>query len=480
MTPSPDDARAPRLRWVLLAGLLALKLALLAAYGPIAHPDTRGYEDFAAQILAGPQWLLDPGLEHDPIPTTAFRAVGYPLAVAFARLVAPSTHEWLLVLLQIGLSLAATAAFFDLCLLATRSRVLSLLAASAQATGLALALDQALLSDSAAASLLLLFLCRVGSSVLRHDEVSPAQSLRRGALLAGAFLLRETTLALSPVLLLPVAWAAWLRPRGRLPMAALHGAPLILVALACMAWGQVRFGSPIVTTGRQTILLQPLLEAERAGVPVFDGDEPLDRAARATHHRDTIGDVSKINGWLHREAGLVAPQIAAAARDRLMVVSRRHPGAMLRLAIGRYGPSHLAAPVQPLESVAELHGRARGERPWPPRAALLRRDGAEGSAVPLWLWFLQAAVSLLGAGATLALVALVPLRVTWRRLRGRPNTPLDRLLLVFASVYLGFVLAHAPIHLEPRYLAPVVPLALLAAIAGWRRPARRGDENEPA
>src|SRR4051812_13625385 len=73
--------RAP-IPLVAVAGLLAVKLGFLFAYGPTFLPDSGGYADIGKFILAGR--LSDPALTGGIFPPTLFRIMGYPAIIALA------------------------------------------------------------------------------------------------------------------------------------------------------------------------------------------------------------------------------------------------------------------------------------------------------------------------------------------------------------------------------------------------------------
>src|ERR1051326_1068419 len=95
----------------LLAGalllLVALKIPLLAAFGPTIAPDSRDYIDYADQILSGAFRHVD--LVNDALPLTLYRPIGYPAVIAAAKIAAPGHWAWAVVLFQFFVSLVATA-----------------------------------------------------------------------------------------------------------------------------------------------------------------------------------------------------------------------------------------------------------------------------------------------------------------------------------------------------------------------------------
>ena len=87
--PSASAAdHSRRQRRVVLASfavLGALKATLIAAYGPLIHPDTSGYLDYAGLVLDGGAWLHAVDLETLAKPPEVLRPLGYPALIAAAK-----------------------------------------------------------------------------------------------------------------------------------------------------------------------------------------------------------------------------------------------------------------------------------------------------------------------------------------------------------------------------------------------------------
>jgi hypothetical protein len=92
----PQSSRSlPLLAGALLL-LLALKLAVVIAFGPTIAPDSRDYIDYADQILSGAFRHVD--LVQDAIPLTLYRPIGYPAVIAAAKIIAPAHWSWAVIL----------------------------------------------------------------------------------------------------------------------------------------------------------------------------------------------------------------------------------------------------------------------------------------------------------------------------------------------------------------------------------------------
>ena len=206
--------------WVLLALLAGIKIALLVILGPIHMPDSNGYQRFADLIVAGDGWFTTVDLAGPIRPLTAFRVAGYPLLLAAAKRIAPVHWDWIVVAIQMLLSLVATTFLFRLASRLCGSVALGLFAAAAYGLGLSLVMDQSIVTDSLNSSLLVIVAAHAGIGILERRTPHVLEMLGLGILVLLAFLLREAGSYLQflywPLILF---WAAadgrsggWLRP----------------------------------------------------------------------------------------------------------------------------------------------------------------------------------------------------------------------------------------------------------------------------
>ena len=141
--------------WATLALLAAVKAGFLAALGPVFLPDSDDYVLFADAILAGGAWMRHLDLEAELIPLTTLRMIGYPALIALFKALFGGAWDWFLVVLQMALSLGASAMVWRLARRLTGRTWAAGLAAAAHGLGLAFVLDQCVLTDSLHASLLI-------------------------------------------------------------------------------------------------------------------------------------------------------------------------------------------------------------------------------------------------------------------------------------------------------------------------------------
>jgi hypothetical protein len=297
------------------------------------------------------------------------------------------------------------------------------------------------------------------------------EALCIGLLLAAAMLLREGTAMLSALFALPLlARIAFLPAAQRWRSAAaavLVFAPMVVTSQAYQAWNYSRTGYRFMTTGGQTAYLFALVKASRHDPAIFAGSEPLDRAAREILSERSFLEVSEILVRLHKE-GLTAPQLAELMQQRYMRAWREHNGAMAGLVLDHLQENRFFPSVRAVSAVREAIFWITDRLPWPRYAELkeIATKGQQPRATVLYR--LEAAEALTSRIVNDLFLIAPPLWVLlalagWRR---RP-LPAAVTALALELVCLGFFAAYALIHIEFRYMAPVLPFALaLAAAAG--------------
>jgi hypothetical protein len=481
-----SSAPSPRRHAYVLVLLVAamLRLALLVMFGPRPSYDSiHGYEPYARLILDGTRWMHDAGLGETAVPITTFRMIGYPALIALANLVAGDGWPWLIVAAQIAASLAAIATVMLLARAVDPTRpwvavVAGLLAACGQTLGT----DTAIQTDSLAAAELIAFGALSALGALQRRAIGPSTAIGLGLLPAASFLLRENT-DLTVLALLPFAfaWVLGVAP-GRLRQAGLMLLillPLIAANSAQMLWNRYRTGDLFVTTGTQIILLQALMHAAWTGEPVLDSDGPVDSAARqvlaATAHPD--GFLAQEELWAVNQrlfdAGANAVQISRRMTADYARAWERHPLAMARA------------------SLANLSGElffllGNGVRP-DPRSLLFGPSGrGYDDPVARALGFVLLGIVMATAGVSFAVTLgflLSPPIAIVRAAGGRQSfgaADWFRLAVLVAS--LAFLMLHAIVHFEDRFLAPIEPLAIVAGVSGlalgWNMPGRGHQRRE--
>jgi hypothetical protein len=393
---------------IIFVVLAASKLLLLGLFGPFSAPDTSAYSEYASVIMRDSRWLTSVDLAAGLAPVEAFRMAGYPLLIALARCITPQLWDWAVVLIQILAALLATLSLFRvLRLLSENTRVAASL--TLQAAGLNFVFDQTILTDSLYLSLLVLVTCTLVRTFL----------------------------------------------------------PLLATSQAYKAWNEARTGISFLTTGYQTAVLLPLVEAYRYDSKVFADSDVFDSVARAQIHEYGFSEVLAINEILFRDMGWSGLQIAREVELRYWRAWLRHPLAMVRATLSRIRLKEAMMLVQPFASLNMLWLLAKSseEKRRISFVDLGRRVFLDGqlTMVPVWAAdvFMHAAAlgMLVLAGASILITACSPSR---RRTTFAPEI----LALAFAAA--GIYGAHLPVHVESRYLMPCYAIIFLICAWGWR------------
>lgn len=457
-------------RLALAVTLLLIKGVLLLAFGPADLPDTGGYVGFAHIILNG--GLADAGLQAVSTPITLFRIIGYPAIIAAFQLVAGDAWPWVLVGFQILLSVAAMLALHGLARRFGLSRRLSAAVVLAAGTSLSLVVDQAVLTDSLYSTVIVGCLCLLTAGLAIGRPLGAGAALAAGLLFAAGFLLREATLFLTVGIAPLVAFAALggLRPnRTRLARAVAVGVlfvlPILLTQQGYREWNRARVGVPVITTGAQTNMFFAVATAARTDPSLLAGDDVPSRTARAIYRTYEFGEVRQLVDTLFRDHGMTAIDQTQAGFRAYFTAWRTHFPAMAGMVLSHFRSNQMQLSVRPVESLRELILWTQHD------------DGgfARWRAVREGRWWMAPVVVLDGIGKALSVVLFAAFTVLtpWRLLRGDGATPVNAASAGLWLLYFAQAAMYALVHLETRYMAPLVPAALLVGTANldwlWRQ-----------
>lgn len=439
-----------------LAFLFAIKITLLAWGGIAFTPDTPAYIEFARRILEEEAWrsAIDSSAPFSP---TEFRIIGYPAIIAACMLLAGEYWPWMIVAIQITLSLFASFLSLRLGIALGLGPRFAALAVVMTGTSLRLVHDQAILTDSLNASLLMTILCVLLTRLVQKRDFGFGEGAALGLCLALAFLLREGMLTLAVLLLAPLSARVFIASVGRRWRAALAAIlffiPLMVTAEIYRSWNAARAGDAFITTGAQTVYLMGLTKAARYDATLFDKNGDLDQAARSVLSSYDFFDAVETIGMLSK-AGYDPRAIAQMAQARYFQAWLEKPRAMTRMMLSHVRENQLMLAVRPFESVRDALFWATGQRPWPNHSDLRQasRPAAPFNDILYGAILIERLASIF---VTLAFL-LAPI-IFWRRK--------DALLALAATValafYMGFLLIHSLAHLESRYLSPILFLASL-------------------
>jgi hypothetical protein len=393
-------------------------------------------------------------LAEAPAPVSLFRTAGYPALIAISQSLFGAGWKVALVLFQIATHAALAVTVYRTAILLSLPRALALLAALVPSVGLGLVVQISILTDAVYAALLGGAALLLVQATLRPTGGAP---LIVGLLLAGAMLLREATLFIA-VGFVPAVWLA-ARPGRRLQSICLAFLPIIVVVGWMVGSNFARSGHPVVTTSRQVVMVQAVLPLIKQGLPVFDGDGLFDRTARETLRGDDYSRINELNRKLFL-AGLTAPEIADQATRRYVRAWLRFPVAMGVATIGRYRDHFIALPFHPLNTIRYLAAYADLPRPEITIPLVLWESLKRGDiGAAAWL-MIDATTRLIGS--LIGLFALAAPFLLMRRNDER-GTALLSTWLICASC----VAVYLPVHLDIRYLVPLIPLHCLLGATLW-------------
>lgn len=436
----PDAARRPlpSRAWLIALACALAAFALRAAYLSAVRPpqDTPGlavkYLACARHLLAGEGFFVQAG--QAPVPYVD-RLPGYcSLLAGIVAVLGTSQAALALAHAAIG-SLQASAA----ALVAARLR------GSAWAAGLLVAAWPPLWKSDV--QLVETGTCGVVVTLLVATALARPGAARDAAL---ALLAVAAALLRPDYLLVPLMVAGMVvarREPGRLRIVAMA---LGLTTLACSAWAlrNARVAEePFVTVGLGTNLLAAVGESAVTEQPSF-GDQ----------------QVARSEGY----SSLYWPHPKARDRERTrraLALMRAHPAATLKGALRRVAVTLSMHPARlwPGPSAEDEIRRWRLEHPGRPRyeglarasLAYVARHPARAAATFAWA---PLALGLAASGA-------------WRLRERRAELAVVLALPAYA------VLVHLPLHAEPRYFFPFIPLLLALGGAAWPR---HRDAAQPA
>jgi hypothetical protein len=456
------------------AAVAAIKLFLLAALGPISQPDTSGYVEYAEQILRSTTWLHDADLSSSPTPITAVRVVGYPALIAAAMTIAGSHWPYLVIALQFALSFVAGWGLYRLASELTLPWQVSLAAVATFMLSLQLTLDQSLLTDSINSSCLVISICLLAGGAVAHRPLRIRQAALAGLLMALAFVFREALQFLVVTLVPLIAVRLWLAGRGRLASSVvacgLVLAPLLATTELYKMWNLHRTGERFVTTISTLNLVQAIAQAAKYDTAVVAGDTPFDRVVREQFKDHTYSEVISFNDALFNQ-GIRATDLSRMAYAHYYRAWREHPWAMLGVLRRHISEREAKLTIRPLAAICETiewatnklgcyHYRDLSRSlpffqglPWTAPAFFVLQTAEIALAVTLFGGFLIGVPCLIVMG--------------WFSTQGR----VDAAILTIASfwlLYVGWFTAYGIVHVEDRYLMPVLPFSILGGFYVYR------------
>jgi hypothetical protein len=458
------------------AVIAILKVSLLAIYGPIFAPDTSGYVAVAKEMLRSNAWLSDAQLSAGLFPPLAVRMIGYPAILAAAMQIGGPLWPYLIVTLQFTVTMAALWAIYTLGMELRLRWGLALFAVVAFATSEQLVMDQCLLTDSLNADFIIFAVCILALGTGSNRPLSLWGATAAGALLVLAFLLREAMPFLATTMLPLVAVRCFRDWSGAAAIRSMLACALILLPLLgtteiYKAWNSHRTGERFITTSAQLTLVLALILAAKHDHEVFDGDTPLDRAARRMVRNYTFEDITPINRELI-EQGFRPTEIAQMSQAHYFATWRTKPLAMLGVLRDHTSEHAAKLAFHPMSASCEIIEWATMVQQCPDYRDLLRAARSafshESLTQPIFFLFQTCELTLsIAVFSAFMLGAPILWVASWRR-DGWQLAERESVILALWAMYGGWFVLYATVNMESRYMNPVLPFSILGGLVVWQ------------
>lgn len=468
-------SRGRALLWLLVAAGLA-KLTILFLVGPIFAPDSGHYVRYAEAIMDGRAFVPLPwGAE--AMPYLIFRPPGYPLFLAATMLISPADYAVIAVIGQGIVCLVAISIIFTVAERLLRSWRAALVATALYAGSISLLWDDAILSDSLFASLWNIVIFALLGHLLGCWRLMAPRVLALGLMWGYAIWLRDTGVyftALPLVLLTVMAIREWRASRRGAAAAILF--PLVVSAMVggIVGLNKYRTGEAVFSITGVANWLQPVLEMARRGYArPFDGDDFVSTTIRETLPDYAFDRQLALVAELHRRCQCTPTRLQAIEFAKYRSAVTQSPLAYGRVVLKNFNYFALgelvADPVATFNQFLEL-GVDRPEWRFPGLSLRnLRPLGQQFRLAAL----VKMVVSVLGelvAGVAFTIYLVGTPLLLWCAIRKRDIAMEAAAVAGFLWVsFLGVCLAFSLVHIEARYVLPVLPAAAIGTVFAARR-----------
>ncbi|MBT3788651.1 MAG: hypothetical protein HN725_05430 [Alphaproteobacteria bacterium] len=466
-----QKARLPGILFMILA---LAKVSGLMFFGPLQQPDSIAYLSYAHTILTDTGWLSDGAMNDFAVPQTVFRTFGYPALIAAAGFITGKSGValYVVVAIQLVVSLFATVMVYRLGLVLLRNMNLALLAAAAHALSVTITYDQHILTDS-----LFNALCVIGFTTpiigfLQKRPPGPWLLLGLGIMLGYACLVRG--IGLYVLVFFAPAYIAWFVVAHEQTAKTMRGVLLLVLPLAIviggvMSWNTWRTGYTFFTTGAQYVLIQPLVKIEGRGTKVFDGDTPLDKLAQKYLKTYEYKEAVQITEALFTEYGINAYDSAKMHSQKYFSTLASQPGAVLYHGVRNYEEGLVHQFFNVLDNAKIYFKFATGVKPWPGTKELWQRARDERNPLDIVLILGLAILRLVAWSSFLVLLIGVPV-VVIRALRNGISLPADVLAIFYCwGLYFAYSFGLSMIHMVDRFLPAVLAAGLVGSLFVWQQ-----------
>lgn len=447
---------------LVIMAVVLIRLVSALYFGPIKTPDSAIYIAQAKCIfetLAGAS---------APCPRGAFKSVGYGFVLAAAMTVFGSAWDWAVIATQIGLSFLASFVLARLMLALSGSFALALLTFAMHNLALPLNIDLWILRDSLFASLITIALGSCARLALQPERPGGMTSLLIGLLFGIGSTLREQVVFYG-VFFLPLILLALLRSFNDKRKVALAlvvvAAPTVLLQFALEGWNQRMTGSAVVSTNSKTVMTQAVLELAEKHPDLYDGETPLDKAARQSFVKYRYSEVKPMNRLLEGQ-GISDSALSRMAIAKYFEAWTRYPADFSMIVLNRFVAAPSKFVFDPANGILMHKGYTEDRRYFSSRQRTLGtlghalNDGNYGDLFLLAFGLAGRCISILLY--MLAWASFLTSSIAWGSERGDQRR--DPVIVVLFTCFLGVTLAHAMIHLELRQVAGVMWVPLLLGV----------------
>jgi hypothetical protein len=477
------SAYQQKILWFMLGLVVAVKIVFFISYGPIISPDSVGYMNFADEIVHQTDWWYYVDINTLWYPPNAFRSIGYPLVLAMGKLISPEYANALVVLFQSVLSLLTSYLILRLSYCLSERFWVAAFCALAHAISQALLVDQSILTDSLNTSLLLIVICMLGRSILQNDKPTFGKMLGVGLLIALAFLVREAGNQLQYLY-----WSFalfWIyKSTASMPKKALLFVcfilPMLVFIQAYKGWNEYRTGERFITTAGQTTMFFPALELKVRGINAFENDEYLNDLEPYLEPLDVVPqlqNVAVINRHLTEKHGMNSNAKSQYAFKKFFGYWIDHPLGMVQVTLSRLRSKQLFLDFMPFETMLTIDFWSTSTKPFNKTRDLFEKVRDEFRYDLLVAYLGRNIERLISIIITVGFIIGVPVLLVRKiKQNGGRLSALDQkhvLITLFWLIYVGYTFAFAMVHLEQRYLLPVVPLSVMAGLFVLMHPLER-------
>ncbi|GGF64452.1 hypothetical protein GCM10011332_18190 [Terasakiella brassicae] len=459
---------------VVFTGLILLKLFYLFSFGPVFLPDSTGYIKFANLVLNEKEWINHVDLRNAFWqPETAFRSIGYPAFLAFNKLIFGELFDWSSIGIQITLSLYTSYLIYQLSDRFLKNEVLALFCASAHALSQGLLMDQCLLTDSLNTSLMVIVLCTISIKIIDRSPPKTATVLGLGTLILIAFSIREAGNFLQ-FLLWPIVlyWIIRNHPLWsmRIFLFMLFISPIFLGVYGYKTWNEHRTDKRFITTAGQSTMFFPVFKLKKQGIDALKDDPLFQGLPEYVYPLDEQVMINSyaINKHLHSQHNFNAVEISNYAFTTFFRLWKTYPVGMVAGTFSEIREKQLFSSFMPVETWVKTHLWARGSKPFQKRRDMMEKVKTEGRYELLLAYIarhLERIISILISAAFVIggpILFYRTLKKTGYRLQNLPDQVW--LITFYWLLYFGYTFAYAMVHLEQRYLLPVVPFLTISGV----------------